>query len=294
MRSSPSTPSSSSRTTCSRPPGSATARPSSPCSATRKATPARASSSNTAGPSRSSKTLKTAAPRPTSPARWADPVNGRGPGAGWLYDQAAAGALPGGCTGFRAGLRLRHAESQPREQQDQRHHETADAVRDERGKALDVVDQPAEVLAEEAGDKGQWQEDRREHRQLLDGGVLPDADPGLLDREDRHVGLQHRAEEVTLRGNLLLHKEQVVLDVAQVWPQLPGQGGALDRGDHGEQRVDGAVEVGRLVAQRVDPLGGRDAAGEHRGLDLVDVALEPANDGRVVVNDLVEDRPERG
>src|SRR5215813_11388735 len=55
-----------------------------------------------------------------------------------------------------------------------------------------------------------------------------------------------------------------------------------------------AVEVGRLAPQRVDPLGGRDAAGEHGGLDLVDVALEPGNDGRIVVNDFVQDRPERG
>ena len=58
--------------------------------------------------------------------------------------------------------------------------------------------------------------------------------------------------------------------------------------------MDGAVEVGRLVAQRVDPLGGRHAAGEHGRLDLVDVPLEPGNDGRVIVNDLVQDRPERG
>ena len=156
-----------------------------------------------------------------------------------------------------------------------------------------MVNQPAEVLAEETGDEGQRQEDRREHRELLDGGVLPDAGPGLLDRQHRHVGLQHRAEEVALCGHLLLHLEQVVLHVAQVWPQFFGQAGVLDRGDHGEQRVDGTVEVGRLVAQRVDPLGGRDAAGEHGGLDLVDVALQPGYHGRVVVNDLVQDRPER-
>src|SRR5215831_15171470 len=239
MRSSPSTPSSSSRTTCSRPPGSATAPPSSPCSATKKATPARASSSSTAGPSRSSTTRRTNAPRPTSPARWAESAGRRPVGA----------ALPGGFAGRGAVVRLGYAESQPPVQQRKRHDETTDAIDDERGQAVDVVNQPAEVLAEETRDEGQRQEDRREHRELLDGGVLPDADPRLLDRQHRHVGLQHRAEEVALRGHLLLHLEQVILDVAQIWPQFFGQAGVLDRGDHGEQRVDGTVEVGRLVAQ---------------------------------------------
>src|SRR5262249_62190932 len=106
--------------------------------------------------------------------------------AGLTATQAGA-ALPGGFAGFCAGLRLRRAESQPREQQYQRHHETTDAVDDERGQALDVIDQPAEVLAEEAGDERQRQEDCRQDRELLDGGVLPDADPGLLGREDAHV-----------------------------------------------------------------------------------------------------------
>ena len=42
-----------------------------------------------------------------------------------------------------------------------------------------------------------------------------------------------------------------------------------------EQRVDGAIEVGRLAAQEVDALGRRRGAAEHRQLDLLDVALEP-------------------
>ena len=78
----------------------------------------------------------------------------------------------------------------------------------------------AEVLAEEAGDEGQRQEDRGQDRELLDGGVLPDADLGLLDRDHRHVGLQHRAEQVTLGGDLLVDQQQVVLDVTQVGLQL--------------------------------------------------------------------------
>ena len=39
---------------------------------------------------------------------------------------------------------------------------------------------------------------------------------------------------------------------------------------------------------------GRDRPGEDRVLDLLDVALEPLDDGRVVVDDRVEDRPQHG
>ena len=132
-----------------------------------------------------------------------------------------------------------------------------------------------------------------EDRELLDGGVLPDADLCLLDRDHRHVGLQHRAEQVTLRGDLLVDQQQVILDVTQIRPQLRGRGSALDGGDHGEQRMDGTVEVGGLAAQRVDPFGRCHGAGEHGGLDLVDVAFEPGDDGRVSVHHLIQDRPQR-
>ncbi len=97
-----------------------------------------------------------------------------------------------------------------------------------------------------------------------------------------------------MRGDLLVDQEQVILDVAQIRLQLRGGGGALDRGDHAEQRMDGAVEVGGLAPKRVDPLGRRDGAGEHGGLDLVDVALEPGDHGRVSVDHLIQDRPQRG
>ena len=56
--------------------------------------------------------------------------------------------------------------------------------------------------------------------------------------------------------------------------------------------MHGAVEVGRLAAQEVDPLGRRGGAAEHGRLDLLDVLLEPFQDGRVVVDDLVQDRPQ--
>ena len=79
------------------------------------------------------------------------------------------------------GICAEGAESEPPEQQHQRHHQAADAVDDEGGRAGHVPDQPAEVLAEEAGDEGERQEDRGQDRELFHGGVLPDADLGLLD-----------------------------------------------------------------------------------------------------------------
>ena len=157
-----------------------------------------------------------------------------------------------------------------------------------------MPDQPAEVLAEEPRHEGEREEHRGQDRQLLDGGVLPHADLRLLHRDHRHVRLEHRAEQVPLGGDLLVDQEQVVPDVPQVRLQLRGLGRLLDGVHHGEQRVDRAVEVGGLAAQRVDPLGRRDGAGEHGGLDLVDVAFEPGDDGRVVVHHLIQDRPERG
>ena len=51
------------------------------------------------------------------------------------------------------------AEFEPQEQPCQWHDEAAEAVHEERGIAGDVPDQPGEVLAEEAGDESQWQED---------------------------------------------------------------------------------------------------------------------------------------
>src|ERR1700754_1068652 len=119
-------------------------------------------------------------------------IDVRGTGASLVArrrQNAERAPLSGGC-----------AEPEPCEQQGQRHDQTADAVDDERGVAADMPDQPAEVLAEEGGDEGQWQEDRREDRELLDGGVLLDADLRLLDGDHRYVGLQERAEQVALGG----------------------------------------------------------------------------------------------
>src|SRR4051794_1352533 len=54
------------------------------------------------------------------------------------------------------------------EHEQQGHERAADAVDQERRQRVDVVDHPAEVLAEEADDEGQRQEDRRQHGQARD------------------------------------------------------------------------------------------------------------------------------
>jgi hypothetical protein len=154
-----------------------------------------------------------------------------------------------------------------------------------------VLDQPSEVLAEEAGDECEGQEDGGQDGELLDSGVLLDADLGLLDRDHCHVGLQYRAEQVTLGGDLLVGLEQVIPDVAQIVPQLLVDH-ALGQGCYREQRVDCAVKVVGLAAQRVDPFGRGSGAGEYGGFDLVDVALEFGHDWRVTVHYLVQDCPQ--
>ena len=116
------------------------------------------------------------------------------------------------------------------------------------------------------------------------------------DADHGHVRLQDRRQQVALRDDLLVDEVEVVADVAEVLPDRGRhveQVAARERRDRHEQRVHGAVEVAHLAAQQVDPLDRRDAAGEDRLLDLLDVALELLDDRRVVVDDLVEDRPQR-
>jgi hypothetical protein len=69
-----------------------------------------------------------------------------------------------------------------------------------------------------------------------------------------HVGFQYRAEQVALGSHFLIDQQQVIADVGQIVPQRL-TAPALDRTCHREQRVDGAVEIGDLATQRVDPAG---------------------------------------
>src|SRR5262249_8326903 len=178
---------------------------------------------STKNPMAASYSLTTMATRP----RCIAPAYGSAsPGAGLRGAPRSGSVLP--CDG--TGVRLSPVTPQPQEQQDQRNQHAADAVDEERGIAADVPDQPGEVLPEEPGDERQRQENGGQDSELFDGGVLPEADLGLLDRDHRHIGLEHRAEQVTLRGYLLVDQQQMVIDITQVWLQLLDVGGPFDRG----------------------------------------------------------------
>jgi hypothetical protein len=114
--------------------------------------------------------------------------------------------------------------------------------------------------------------------------------------DHRHVGLQDRRQQVALRHDLLVHEVEVVADVAEVLRDGGldvEQRAAREPGHRGEQRVHGAVEVAHLAAELVDALNRRGGAGEDDLLELLDVTLDLLDHRRVVVDDLVEDRPER-
>ncbi len=155
--------------------------------------------------------------------------------------------------------------------------------------------QPGEVLPEEADHEGQREEHAREDREPFHRGALPKVDLVLLYGDHRDVRFQDGGQEVALGGDLLVDEQQVVVHVTDVRLERGRRlAGLQPPGEHGEQRVYGPVEVGGLATQGVDPFGRGDRPGEHRGLDLLDVALEFTDDRRVAVDDLVEDRPQGG
>src|SRR2546427_7966717 len=89
----------------------------------------------------------------------------------------------------------------------------------------------------------------------------------------------------------------MVMDVAKVGNELAvdrAEDAALEAVDRHEERVHGAIEVTHLAPEEVDPLRLRDSACEDRRFDVLDVALEAFDHWGVVVDDLVEDRPQDG
>ena len=161
-------------------------------------------------------------------------------------------------------------------------------------KPVDVPEQPAEVLTEEARHERQREEDRGEDGQPLHVRALAHRHLRLLDRDDGHVGLQDRCQQVSLGGDLLVHQQQVVTDVPQVGQQVTVTSGPFDGAEDRQQGVDRPVEVGDLTPKEVDALGGRHLAGEDGALDLLDVPLQLGDDRGVALDHLVEDGPQRG
>ena len=60
------------------------------------------------------------------------------------------------------------------------------------------------------------QEHGGDEAQLLEALLLADCDAAVVDRDDCHVRLQHRRQEVALRRGLLVDEAQVVVNVAEV------------------------------------------------------------------------------
>ena len=89
----------------------------------------------------------------------------------------------------------------------------------------------------------------------------------------------------------------MVVDVAEESLELVGDAGlpaVLKALERREERPHGAVELDHLALQEVDALGRIGALAEDLLLDLLDVVVDPGDDGRVVVDDLVDDCPDDG
>src|SRR5919198_6067368 len=184
---------------------------------------------------------------------------------------------------------------QPHVERDDRDDQAADAENEELAERVRVLDEPAEVLPEEARQERQRQEHRCDQCQLPHALVLAHARLGLLRRDHGHVGLENRGQQVPLSRDFLVDEAHVVVDVPEVrheWGVDGDERPTLEHVERCEERMHGSVEVARLAPEEVDPLGRRNGAREHRRFDVLDVTLEPFDDGCVVVYDLVEDRPE--
>src|SRR4051794_717334 len=87
--------------------------------------------------------------------------------------------------------------------------QAADANAEERRGGVDVLDHPSKVLSEEAGHKGQRQEDRGDDGELLHHVVDAVGDA-------REVDVHGAGEDVAVGVDLLGDPRQVVPDVAEV------------------------------------------------------------------------------
>ena len=103
------------------------------------------------------------------------------------------------------------------------------------------------------------------------------ADLVLAGAEHGQVGLKDAGQQLALGPDLVVDELDVVVDVAKVIldrARDPRVNTALDRRKRSQQRVHGAVELGRLALQEVDALGLVSAALEDAHLGVLEVVLE--------------------
>jgi hypothetical protein len=155
-----------------------------------------------------------------------------------------------------------------------------------------VVHLEAEVLAEEAGQPAQRQEDGGDDRQLLQDDVEPVRDGGQVD--------VHRArEQVAVRVDQIADPDQVVVDVAEV---------PLVLGRHARQRRDAADQARKHVAFGCHSFAQADeqtlhledllellvaCVQERLVLQLVDAVVEVGEDREEAVSERVDDLVEQ-
>ena len=150
-----------------------------------------------------------------------------------------------------------------------------------------LIDQPLEVLAEEADDEGERQEDRRHHGQLLGDLVEPVGD-------DREIGVAAAGEQVAVGVDLVGDPDRVVVDVAEVVARVGFEAGDFEdvvdpageqvalRGDHPAQRDQLAAQRGDLLQlARVGPV-------EDLAVEPFHAVVEPLEDREEGVGEAVE------
>src|SRR3954469_1187679 len=178
---------------------------------------------------------------------------------------------------------------EPRRDHGDRAQSPPDAPDEERGERVDVIDEPAEVLAEEAGDDRERDEDRRQHAQAR--GDLVESVGRRLQVDVQGLGEQLAAVggEVDREDEVVAHVGERVVDLAGLHVQH-----ALDRrvaaGEHVALRLDDLHEPEEPRAELGDapPVGGGGAL-EGPLLEARDLGLAGAHEAEHALGQRVED-----
>ena len=168
--------------------------------------------------------------------------------------------------GQRRGAPVETGDHQHQRRHRDRHHPEAD---EERLRRVDVPDEKGEVHAEEAGEEGEREKDGGDHGEPAGLLAEPVGDRG-------QVGVERAAHQVTEGVDLLGDADGVVVDVAQEQLRLGADARGARRGERLQQvalRAGDATQRQQVALQPEDGAQ-RLAVGvlEHRVLDGVDLA----------------------
>src|SRR3954454_3661638 len=179
--------------------------------------------------------------------------------------------------------------AQPRPDRDAGDDDAADAPDQERRERVDVPDEPAEVLAEKAGDQRERDEDRRQDGEA--GGDLVEAVRGRL-----QVHIERIGEELAGVGDQVDGQHEVVADVVEGVMGLAGRHAedALDRVGAGAEHVALGDDHLQEAEEAAPQLGDAPAVGargvlERALLEADDLALDRAQQREDAFRERVED-----